>query len=165
MDEGQQLNTRESVPPRKARLKLAVIAGGATAALLVAVGLYFGGMLGGGKKDRPAAQSASSVESAQPIFVETPEMITNLDAGPHRLSFVKVQCKIELAHAAEVQEMTASMPRVLDLIQTYLRETRPEELRSDTGTYRLREALLSRASIAVPQVHVKDVLFEELIVQ
>ena len=104
-------------------------------------------------------------DSGQTTFVETPEIVTNLDAGPHRVSFVKVQCKIEIARPADVALMNSSMPRIVDLIQTYLRETRPEELRSDTGTYRLREALLSRATVASPDVAVKGIYFEELIVQ
>ena len=48
---------------------------------------------------------------------------------------------------------------------TYLRAVRPEELRSDTGPYLLREALLQRAAVAVPDASVANVLFEELLVQ
>ena len=38
--------------------------------------------------------------------------------------------------------------RVVDLFQTYLREMRPDELRGSAGTYRLREELIARASLA-----------------
>jgi flagellar FliL protein len=57
------------------------------------------------------------------------------------------------------------MPRILDLFQTYLRDMRPEELRGSEGSYRLREELVGRASVAVAPAHVQDVLFEELIIQ
>ncbi len=159
-----------SAPKSRHRAKLLMMAGVIIAVILLAGGVYASGILGGrkpvtkGTASLPTAAGSRSA-SEQAVFAETPEMITNLDAGPHRLSFVKVQCKIELAHAAQLSLLNASMPRLIDLIQTYLRETRPEELRSDTGTYRLREALLSRTAIAAPEVQVKDVLFEELIVQ
>ena len=155
-----------TIPKRRKRAKLLLMAGVVAALVLLAGGLYFSGILGGRKQATKVSQSgAASSAPEQPTFAETPELITNLDAGPHRLSFVKIQCKIELAHAAQLPLLNASMPRLIDLIQTYLRETRPEELRSDTGTYRLREALLARAVIAAPDVQIKDVLFEELIVQ
>ena len=145
----------------KKKLKLFVIVGAVVAAAALGGGLWFSGVLSAPHKPKPVETASSS----QPIFIETPELVTNLDAGPHRLSFVKVQCKIEVGHPADAAKLTSAMPRIVDMIQTYLRETRPEELRSDTGTYRLREALLLRASLAASSVEVRDVLFEELIVQ
>jgi flagellar FliL protein len=51
------------------------------------------------------------------------------------------------------------------LFQTYLREMHPDELRGAAGTYRLREELIDRASIAAAPARVKDVLFTELLIQ
>jgi flagellar FliL protein len=59
----------------------------------------------------------------------------------------------------------AAMPRLLDLFQTYLREMRPDEFRGSAGTYRLREELIARATLAAAPAQVQDVLFTELIVQ
>ena len=143
------------------RIKLLIGGAGIVAAVVVGAGLWFEGAFSSSHGSNDTKTAASS----QPTFVETPEMVTNLDAGPHRLSFVKVQCKIEVANPADAPPLTAAMPRIVDMIQTYLRETRPEELRSDAGTYRLREALLLRATLASPNSKVKDILFEELIVQ
>ena len=61
--------------------------------------------------------------------------------------------------------LQAAMPRIIDLFQSYLREMRPEELRGTAGTYRLREELIARASLAAPGAQVRDVLFTELLVQ
>ena len=145
----------------KKKAKLVIALGVVFALVLLGGGIWLGGL-------RLSPHKVVTIKTdafAQPVFVETPELITNLDAGPHRLSFVKVQCKIEVDHAGDVGKLSAAMPRIVDMIQTYLRETRPEELRSDAGTYRLREALLLRASLAISGVEVRDVLFEELIVQ
>ena len=51
------------------------------------------------------------------------------------------------------------------MMQTYLREMRPEELRGSAGTYRLREELLARANAAVAPAKVTDVLFTQMLVQ
>ena len=145
---------------RKPKRGMLIAGGGIGLLLIVVVGLWLSGLFGHGKPRR-----ASAAADQRPVYVETPEMITNLDAGPHRITFAKVQCRIEVAHASDAAALTGAMPRVVDMVQTYLRETRPEELRSDVGTYRLHEALLLRAGIAAPDAHVTDVLFEELIVQ
>ncbi len=99
------------------------------------------------------------------FFMDLPEIIANLNAGPRRNSFIKLRPKIELARAEDEPAVRAAMPRLLDLFQTYLREMRPEELRGSAGTYRLREELIARANIAVAPARVVDVLFPEIIVQ
>jgi flagellar FliL protein len=151
-------------------LPLLLIGGGA--------GLWFGGilppLLGMGAK--PAAATAAAdptmadkpaadAKPAAPVYVDLPEMIANLDAGPRRTSYVKMKARLELAKAEDVAAAQAAMPRLQDLFQTYLREMRPEELRGATGTYRLREELISRANMVLGGMRVQDVLFTEIIVQ
>ena len=99
------------------------------------------------------------------VFMDMPEIIANLNAGPRRSSFIKLRPKLELARAEDEAAVRAAMPRLLDLFQTYLREMRPEELRGSAGTYRLREELIARANIAVAPVRIVDLLFPEMIVQ
>jgi flagellar FliL protein len=57
------------------------------------------------------------------------------------------------------------MPRIIDNFQVYLRELRLDDLRGSAGIYRLREELLMRVNTAAQPVHVKDVLFREMLVQ
>lgn len=125
------------------------------------------GTAGDGADGKAGDGSATAKADAkpQPIFMELPEIIANLNAGPRRNSFIKLRPRIELARAEDEAAVRAAMPRLLDLFQTYLREMRPEELRGSAGTYRLREELLARANIAVAPVRVVDVLFPEMIVQ
>jgi flagellar FliL protein len=99
--------------------------------------------------------------------------VTNLNATGRRPVYVKLRSKLELARAEDSALIQASMPRLLDLFQTYLREMRPEELRGSLGTQRLREELVARANIAVAQagrgdaqqIRINDILFLELLVQ
>ena len=100
-----------------------------------------------------------------PVFVDLPEMVVNLDAGPRHETFAKVQCRVEADSAADGAKVTAAAPQVVDTLQTYLRAMRPDELQSGAGLYRLKEAFLARAMIIVPDVRLDDILFQELIVQ
>ena len=112
------------------------------------------------------AQAAADPKARPPaVFMEMPEIVANLNAGPRRNSFIKLRPKLELAKAEDEVAIRAAMPRLLDLFQTYLREMRPEELRGSAGTYRLREELMARANIAVAPTRIVDVLFPEMIVQ
>lgn len=124
-------------------------------------GLWFSGalpkLLGLGKKKSAAA--------APPVFVTIPEMIANLDAGPGRQSFVKLGAKLEVPTPADARRAQAVMPRIVDLFQTYLRDMRPSDFQGSEGTWRLREALLARAEIALAPAHVRDVLFTQILVQ
>jgi len=140
--------------------------------LLAAVGggLWFSGilprMLHGKKADAAIAASlALAAENAPPVYIDVPEIITNLNSGPRRAAFVKIKIRIELASAGDQTAVNDAMPRIQDLFQTYLREMRPEELNGSIGSYRLREEFISRISIAASPVRVRDVLFTELFTQ
>lgn len=125
-------------------------------------GVWFSGLLG--HKAEPKMEKADAKPMA-PVFVELPEIVANLNAGPRRNSFIKLKVKLEAHRPEDVAAINAAMPRLLDLFQTYLRETRPEELRGSASTYRLREELLNRAEDAVAPGHVSDVLFTDLLIQ
>jgi flagellar FliL protein len=78
---------------------------------------------------------------------------------------MKLHAKLELAAHADEAAVTAAMPRIQDLFQTYLRDMRPDELRGSEGSYRLREELIGRAAVAAAPARIDDVLFVELIIE
>jgi flagellar FliL protein len=94
-----------------------------------------------------------------------PEIITNLNVANRRPVYVKLRARIELARSRDTAAVTAAMPRLMDSFTTFLRETRPEELRGSAGIHRLREELIARANIMLRPGTVTDVLFVELVVQ
>ena len=154
--------------PAKGAGKKKLILVAALALLLAALGgLWFTGVLPGLLGLRKPAEDAKAGASrhAAPVFVELPEMIANLNAPGRKASFVKLKARLELSRAEDQAAFAAAQPRVVDLFQTYLREMRPEELRGSAGTYRLREELIARASLAAAPAQVTDVLFSELLVQ
>jgi flagellar FliL protein len=171
-----QIEASEEAPEVKkggGRKKLLLLA---LPVLLVAIGagLWFGGilppLLGMGA---PAATAEREPGPRVVAFLDMPEIVTNLNAPGRRAVYVKLRSKLELARPEDGAVVQASMPRLLDLFQTYLREVRPEELRGSAGTQRLREELVARANIAVAQagrgdaqqIRVNDVLFVEILVQ
>jgi flagellar protein FliL len=111
------------------------------------------------------AARAVDGHGADSDFVVVPDIIANLDNGQRRAVYVKLRARIELARSEDAPAVTAAMPRIQDLFQTYLREMRPEELRGSAGTYRLREELIARANIAVAPARIQDLLFVELLIQ
>ncbi len=140
----------------------------------VGAGLWFTGilppLLGMGPKPKaemhPADQPVAAEAAVKPpTYVDVPELIANLNTPGKRQTFVKMKVRIELAKADDQMAVLMAMPRILDLMQTYLREMRPEELRGSAGTWRLREELIARANIAVAPARVIDVLFTEMLIQ
>ena len=112
-----------------------------------------------------AAPAQGAAPAHPPVFFDMPEILTNLNVSGRRATFIRLKAKLELSSEADAAAIQAAMPRLLDLFQTYLREMRPEELRGSQGTYRLREELRTRATLAASPARVQDVLFIELIVQ
>ncbi|NKE43283.1 flagellar basal body-associated protein FliL [Roseomonas frigidaquae] len=112
-----------------------------------------------------AAESHAEAAPPPPVFVEIPDIVANLNTGSRRSSFVRLKTRIEVTGAEDAALVQSAMPRLQDLFTTYLRETRPEELRGSLGTHRLREELLARANLATRAGAVTDVLFVEMIVQ
>ena len=132
--------------------------------LLVGAGLWFTVILPHLLGHAPE-QAAKSDAPQAPVFVEMPEIVANLDTSTRQPVFIKLTARLELAKASDQAAILAAMPRILDLFQTYLRETRPEELRGSAGTYRLREELIGRASLAATPARSTDVLFTQVLIQ
>ena len=138
--------------------KRVLVIGVAMAVVALAAGLWFSGVL-----KHVHGQAKAKVET--PVLIDLPDIVSNLDTGGHRATFIKLRAKLEVSHAAEAAALQAAMPKILDIFQSYLRSTRPEELRGGEGTYRLREALMNRIDMTLAPVQVTDLLFTEILVQ
>ena len=153
-----------TAPPEPSnRRKLLLLAGPLALAGLLA-GLWFSGMLprwlGLSHSHEPAAQAA-----VQPIYIDLPEMVANLNGNPRRPSYIKLDARIEVANKEDEDRVRQAMPRLQDLFLTYMREMRPDELRGSAGLYRLREELIARADAAAAPARITDVLFTQMLIQ
>jgi flagellar FliL protein len=154
-------------PPKKAgKTKLILLIAIPVVLLLAGAGLWFSGILphalGMNKHEEHAEEAAKPVP---PSYVDVPEMVANLNSTNHKPSYVKLTVRIEVARPEDGEKVRAALPRLQDMMQTYLREMRPEELRGSAGTYRLREELLVRANAAVAPAKINDVLFTQMLIQ
>jgi flagellar protein FliL len=92
-------------------------------------------------------------------------MIVNLSNDDGTPRYLRLTVQLELKSAEDVEAVEAVIPRVIDQFQTYLRELRVRDLRGSAGIYRLQMELLWRVNQAAAPVEVKDVLFQEILIQ
>jgi flagellar FliL protein len=142
----------------------------------VGAGLYFTGtidkILGsgehveaeGGHGEAPA-EGHGEAPTVEAVFLPIPDMIVNLSAEGTKQNYLKLKVQLEVASEADKAAVEAVMPRVIDQFQTYLRELRPKDLRGSAGIYRLQMELLSRVNAAAAPTKVRDVLFQEILIQ
>lgn len=113
-----------------------------------------------------AEELAKAAFSAPPgVFIDIPDMIVNLNSTSKQPRFLKISLKVELEDPTTQKLFETILPRVVDQFQTYLRELRLEDLRGSSGMYRMKIELLSRVRAAAPDIKVRDVLFQEILVQ
>ncbi len=149
---------------------LVIIGGGA--------GLFFSGALDKmlGKEEAPVEEHAAAAPAPAvdahgkpvalgPSFLAIPDMIVNLSSPDGQPRYLRLKVQLELANEADMTAVQAVLPRVVDQFQTYLRELRVKDLRGSAGIYRLQMELLSRVNAAAYPTVVKDVLFQEILIQ
>lgn len=177
----------EGEKPRKKMIMM--IAGGVLVLLIVAgAGLYFTGMLDKilGKAPVECAEGDAECEAKKEAadhegkegegeteghdkgsaaFLPIPTMIVNLSSEDGTPRYLRLTVQLELKSEADVEAVQAVIPRVIDQFQTYLRELRVRDLRGSAGIYRLQMELLWRVNQAAAPVEVKDVLFQEILIQ
>ena len=98
-------------------------------------------------------------------FLEIPTIIVNLNTDDGTPRYLRLTVQLELEKPSEAPSVEAVMPRVIDQFQTYLRELRVKDLRGSAGIYRLQMELLWRVNRAAYPVKVRDVLFQEILIQ
>ena len=144
--------------------------------LLAGGGAYFFLFSGGEEKEvaegaageAGKGEGAAAVDAmAHPVFYDIPDILVNVAAGGDKPAFLKLSVSLELEGEGEAAKAAIEpvVPRVVDQLQTYLRELRVEDLSGSAAVFRLKEELLRRVNLAVEPVKVKDVLFREMIVQ
>ena len=74
------------------------------------------------------------------------------------------KCVLDLAPEHTPEEIKAIEPRLLDMMQTYLIELKPDDIKGTAGMYRVRQELLRRVNDVVPG-STKDILFKTIILQ
>lgn len=99
-------------------------------------------------------------------FIAVPTMIVNLvDDDGETPRYLRLTVQLELEDPSEAESVQAILPRVVDQFQVFLRELRVKDLRGSAGIYRLQMELLRRVNQAAYPVEIKDILFQEILIQ
>jgi flagellar FliL protein len=153
----------DSAPPKRRSRRLLLILITVFVLVLAGGGAYF--FLFGKKKDAVPAEEPPPPPKTF-VYYNLPGFVVNLPtSAAGRTSFLKITLSLELDSVTDVTAVQAVMPRVVDRLQTYLRELRPDDLRGTTALSRLREEMLVRVRAAAPDAKVNDVLLQELLLQ
>ncbi|MDY6860933.1 MAG: flagellar basal body-associated FliL family protein [Pseudomonadota bacterium] len=154
----------EETPPRK-KSALPILMGIALAFILGGGGFFvmYSGMLGGGGGDFHATASHAPASPAQGdiAFVALDPLIVSL--GPGSASrHLRFAAQLEVAPAYE-SEVSHLMPRVLDVLNSYLRAVELSDLEDRSALVRLRAQMLRRVQVVTGNGRVRDLLITEFV--
>lgn len=148
--------------PRKSRLPLILglvlaLVGGAGGFLAVRMGL-----LGGGTPESAVASGGQLPALVPMAFVPLPSLVVNLPGEGER-RFLRFTGQLEVA-PEHLDEVAALVPRVVDVLNGYLRAVEPREIADPAALLRLRAQMLRRVQIVAGGDRVRDLLVMEFVV-
>jgi len=167
-DEDLSPEEREARQKKRKKKRLIVLGGVLVLVLAVGVGTaaFFAGKFHFFKKPDTTEVSVPTLDpNAGAVYYTLPEFLVNLNTTSKQSSFLKMTVVLQVADAKDTPKIEAAMPRILDNLNTYLRELRATDLAGSAGIHRLREELMVRLNKTLSPVEVTDVLFKEIIVQ
>lgn len=160
-DDDQTEDGAAEAGPPKSKRKLIMIGGAAALVLMLGGGAWFFFLRGNGD-----VHAEATPPPKPPVFMDVPEVLVNLASAPgERVQYLKVKVVLEVKDQPLIAQIQPTMPRVMDLFQTYMRELRPGDLNGSIGLFRLKEELTRRVNAAISPAQVNAVLFKEVVIQ
>ena len=156
-------NTEEEMPKKASKLPLVL---GLALAVLGGGGGFFAvysGMILAPEAPAPLAEEVPPgqvKDMPQVAFVPVDPMVISL--GPGGARHLRFQAQLEVGTPYEA-EVTKLMPRVVDVLNSYLRALEPEDLEAGSALIRLRAQMLRRVQIVTGGERVKDLLIMEFV--
>jgi len=144
--------------------KMLIIIGAVVTLLLVGGGAAYT-MLSGGAPTEEAEADAGGHGGGTVSFVEAPPMVVNLREADGSARFLKIRFTLIPVNPDKADELKKKLPLIVDAFQPFLRELRPEDLSGSAAVFRIKEEMLVRATEAVGQRQIKDILIQDLIQQ
>ena len=106
-----------------------------------------------------------SFSSAKPGYFKLPELLVNLNTGRGNSSILKIRASLDIEDTSDIPHLERLMPRIVDNMQTYLRELRVEDLQGTRGLRRMQDEMLVRINRISSPAKINRVLFKEVLVQ
>lgn len=122
--------------------------------------LVYSGLLPIGESQADAS-SVPPVTTPEVAFIPLEPMVISLPLqSVNRHLRFNAQLEVEAAQVTAVREM---LPRIIDVLNTYLRAVETRDLENPAALQMLRTQMLRRIQIVVGPGHVRDVLVMEFI--
>ncbi|WP_424831880.1 flagellar basal body-associated FliL family protein [Ruegeria sp.] len=116
---------------------------------------------------KPTAQETSGQEKNKPVdavpavgFVDLPPVVVSVNAGDSRHLKFHAQLEVNADYVADVEKLK---PRIMDVLNNYLRAVELNDLEDSLALVRIRGHLLRRIEIVVGEGRVRDVLIMEFV--
>ncbi len=137
------------------------VAGGAGGFYAVRAGLL-PGTSGGAESTAEEPQSpVLEGNAAAPTYVAMQPIIISLDGdGNKRHLKFRAEFEVERSHQQQVEQV---MPRIIDVLNGYLRALKASDLSGPMALTRLRAQMLRRVQIVVGKGQVRDLLIMEFV--
>ena len=164
----------EAVVEEKKASKLPLIIG-LVLALAGGGGGFFAvssGMLGGASSEPPAKTESHSDNAVPSVevdtaalsdisFVEVPPLVVSLGPGT-QADHLRFRASLEVNKGYE-SEVEGLLPRIQDVLNSYLRALEPAKLEEPGALVRLRSQMLRRVSMVAGEGRVRDLLVLEFV--
>lgn len=156
--------TEDESPAKKSKLPLII---GIVLALAGAGGGFFaassGLILGEEMPEEEVVEEPILVEPLNGIaFIELDPLVININRAG-RAAHLRFVAHLEVNQQAEA-DVTLLLPRILDVLNNYLRAVDFEELEEPGSLIRLRSQMLRRIQIVAGEERVRDLLISEFVV-
>jgi flagellar FliL protein len=148
------------VSRRKKRRRVKLIGLAAGLVLAVSGGAY--AFLSAGSEE---AEAVTPTVSSNSKFVEAPPMLINVHDADGRAHFLKLRFVIVAADEDKADEVKDKMPLIVDSLQSFLRELRPDDLAGSAAVYRIKEEMMVRMRRGFGAGSIEDVLIQDLVEQ
>jgi flagellar FliL protein len=154
-------NTAEETPAKKSKLPVIL---GLLLGLVGAGGGFFAawsGMILGGESTGTAQAKETPDAGSQIAFVPVEPLTISL-GNTANAKHLRFRADLEVA-AAHKDEVKKKLPRVVDVLNSYLRALTPADLEEQAALTRLRAQMLRRVQVVVGDGHVHDLLVMEFV--
>jgi flagellar FliL protein len=131
----------------------------------IAAALLLASIGGGAWYFISSASGGSDTASSSTTYIEVPAVTVNLRGVDGNARFLKLRFIIVAADAGKVARIEERLPAVLDALQPFLRELRPEDLAGSAAVFRIKEEMMARSADVLGAGVVSDVLIQELLQQ
>ncbi|MBY6048850.1 flagellar basal body-associated protein FliL [Vannielia litorea] len=123
----------------------------------------FSGMLGGGEPAEEGHEEVAEAEPLEPVAFVPLDPIIIAVRSRGRAAHLRFRAELEVEPDRQ-EEVTLLMPRILDVLNTYLRAVEIGEIERPSALMSLRAQMLRRIQIVTGEGRVKDLLVTEFVV-